>query len=301
MLSIYSSYSRPYPKVPDATQHDGQPVFDNAIANATLHVPAASIEAYRNAESWKDFKEIVALTDSDPNPTGITNISNESKMSAYVSVAEGGKSAVVYLNQVVSGVPAEATIDASRTRLNAQEAILQVKNKKEFKTKLILTKKDSVDQSKLLKGVIFEIFTDAACTTKASNTKDAEGTQKDSFITNEAGLLIIDNLEANKTYYLREKMAASGHYLLTGAIPIAFDADGLLSIGTIADTELRSHVWLDTDTTEETNDMIVTNSPYYDLPSAGGPGSYIFTIIGVAICAITVLMKYRERTETGRA
>ena len=232
---------------------------------------------------------------------GITNISNESKMSAYVSVAEGGKSAVVYLNQVESGVPAEATIDASRTRLNAQEAILQVKNKKEIKTKLILTKKDSVDQSKLLKGVIFEIFTDAACTTKASNTKDAEGTQKDSFITDEAGLLIIDNLEPNKTYYLREKMAASGHYLLTGAIPIAFDADGLLSIGTIADTELRSHVWLDTDTTKEKNDMIVTNSPYYDLPSAGGPGSYIFTIIGVAICAITVLMKYRERTETGRA
>ena len=39
-------------------------------------MPTASIEAYRNAESWKDFKEIVALTDSDPNPTGITNVSN---------------------------------------------------------------------------------------------------------------------------------------------------------------------------------------------------------------------------------
>ena len=40
--------------------------------NATLHVPAASIENYKNAEQWKDFGNIVALTDDDPKPTGIT-------------------------------------------------------------------------------------------------------------------------------------------------------------------------------------------------------------------------------------
>ena len=39
--------------------------------NATLHVPAASIEDYKNAEQWKDFGNIVALTDDDPKPTGI--------------------------------------------------------------------------------------------------------------------------------------------------------------------------------------------------------------------------------------
>ena len=35
--------------------------------NATLHVPAISIDAYKNAEQWKDFVNIVALTD----PSGI--------------------------------------------------------------------------------------------------------------------------------------------------------------------------------------------------------------------------------------
>lgn len=35
--------------------------------NATLHVPAISIDAYKNAEQWKDFGNIVALTD----PSGI--------------------------------------------------------------------------------------------------------------------------------------------------------------------------------------------------------------------------------------
>ena len=33
--------------------------------NATLHVPAISLEAYKNANLWKDFKSIVALTDED--------------------------------------------------------------------------------------------------------------------------------------------------------------------------------------------------------------------------------------------
>ncbi len=39
--------------------------------NATLHVPASSVEAYRNAEQWKGFCSIVALTDEDPKPTAI--------------------------------------------------------------------------------------------------------------------------------------------------------------------------------------------------------------------------------------
>ena len=39
-------------------------VFDNSIGNATLHVPAGSIEAYRTVAPWSDFKEIVGFTGS---------------------------------------------------------------------------------------------------------------------------------------------------------------------------------------------------------------------------------------------
>ena len=40
----------------------GKDVFVSSnYKNATLHVPAASIDAYRNAEQWKDFANIVAL------------------------------------------------------------------------------------------------------------------------------------------------------------------------------------------------------------------------------------------------
>jgi hypothetical protein len=32
-------------------------------------VPAASLEAYKNVEQWKNFGTIIALTDEDPKPT----------------------------------------------------------------------------------------------------------------------------------------------------------------------------------------------------------------------------------------
>lgn len=46
-------------------------------SNATLHVPEGSLDAYRSAEWWKYFGSIVALTNSDPKPTGITSINND--------------------------------------------------------------------------------------------------------------------------------------------------------------------------------------------------------------------------------
>ena len=49
----------------------GNNVFNYSYYTAMLHVPAGSIDAYSNSVQWKDFKEIVALTDSDPKPTGI--------------------------------------------------------------------------------------------------------------------------------------------------------------------------------------------------------------------------------------
>ena len=39
---------------------------DSYIENTTLHVPEASISAYKAAEPWKDFKNIVALDGSTP-------------------------------------------------------------------------------------------------------------------------------------------------------------------------------------------------------------------------------------------
>lgn len=42
--------------------------YNTNISNGTLHVPSASIELYKAANPWKEFRNIVALTDSDPRP-----------------------------------------------------------------------------------------------------------------------------------------------------------------------------------------------------------------------------------------
>ena len=55
----------------------GNNVFDISHYNATLHVPEVSLEAYNTTEQWMDFGIIVALTDSDPTPTGIKGINND--------------------------------------------------------------------------------------------------------------------------------------------------------------------------------------------------------------------------------
>ena len=61
--------------VPETKGNEEGPFYDSN-ENATLHVPASSVEAYSSALGWKDFENIVALTDSDPKPTGITSVNN---------------------------------------------------------------------------------------------------------------------------------------------------------------------------------------------------------------------------------
>lgn len=49
--------------------------FENSyIEYCTLHVPEKSIDLYKNSDPWNKFKQIVALTDSDSDPSGVSTI-----------------------------------------------------------------------------------------------------------------------------------------------------------------------------------------------------------------------------------
>ena len=59
LLNVYC-YAEKVPSTPGS-------VFNKSnINNATLHVPAGSIEAYKAAEPWKNFKNIVGLDGTTP-------------------------------------------------------------------------------------------------------------------------------------------------------------------------------------------------------------------------------------------
>ena len=46
-------------------------IFGYSNLEATLHVLKGCMDTYSNAEQWKNFANIIALTDGDPKPTGI--------------------------------------------------------------------------------------------------------------------------------------------------------------------------------------------------------------------------------------
>ena len=50
------------------------PFMESYIEYATLHVPVESIKRYSDNSIWVRFRNIVALTASDPQPTGIRNM-----------------------------------------------------------------------------------------------------------------------------------------------------------------------------------------------------------------------------------
>ena len=65
------------------------------LSQVTLHVPAASVSAYQAAEPWKNFKEIVALT----------NQGEETDDSDYIPFVEKGKQWHVVRSDCNSGSP----------------------------------------------------------------------------------------------------------------------------------------------------------------------------------------------------
>ena len=73
--------------------------YNSNIANATLHVPAVAIDAYRDAEPWNQFKEIVSLegdAKGDLNGDGVVDAND---LVALVNmIAAGDASATADLN-----------------------------------------------------------------------------------------------------------------------------------------------------------------------------------------------------------
>ena len=54
------------------------------IANATLHVPATSVDAYKAAEPWKNFKEIVGFIKGNVNGDDDIDIADAVHIVNYV-------------------------------------------------------------------------------------------------------------------------------------------------------------------------------------------------------------------------
>ena len=87
------------PVPPLCSERDGYYPFNNSFTTATLHVPAGSTDAYREAETWKNFQIISDIStsidgvsaDSASNKERIYNLKGQEIKSPKGLYIKGGK------------------------------------------------------------------------------------------------------------------------------------------------------------------------------------------------------------------
>lgn len=108
------------------------------------------------------------------------------------------------------------------------------------------------------------------------------------------GKIFLKDLERFKTYYLKETKAADGYFLPGGGWTIVVDPEGKI---TISGEDNYSDEFVLPEEGVFKGCYRISNVKMYELPSTGGPGDYLFTIIGISISFAIVLLKLRELKE----
>lgn len=108
------------------------------------------------------------------------------------------------------------------------------------------------------------------------------------------GKVFLTGLERGKTYVLKETKAAEGYFLPENGWTIAVSAEGKISI---SGQDNYAATYVVPTEGEFAGCYRISNVKMYTLPSTGGPGNYMFTIIGIAISALIVMLKLKDRRE----
>ena len=153
------------------------------------------------------------------------------------------------------------------------------------------------EKGNALPGAEFQLFTDAACTTKATTATGNEIKETSDI----NGLFAFSGLD-DEIYYLKEVKAPATYQLTDKVYKVEFkefqyDGDKMTSY-TVSVTEVdkdgkaigesaNTVYTLNDGKTTVTNETItnIQNTKLGTLPSTGGMGTYLFTIIGVVVMA----------------
>lgn len=169
-------------------------------------------------------------------------------------------------------------------------------------TDKVITKvgEGTVDE-KGLDGATFALYTDKDCKNVYSNTTGSY----DKIISSNGGKLHVTGLAAG-TYYLQEKSAPEGYsvntHVFTVIIKANYNDNGTLKDWsyTIDDKEVLTvnHDVEKGTNTPNGNGATIKNTKLSTLPSTGGMGTYIFTIVGVVIMVVAAGFLFLRRKES---
>ncbi len=169
----------------------------------------------------------------------------------------------------------------------------------------VATKVDDTTDANPLAGAEFTIYTDSECKTKFTYT-NFTGTST----TTSEGKFSFAGLDADKTYYVKETKAPAGYSLLTTTMSIKFNptynADGTLASYTVVTKDFNGQektvsYGLDESGTfnvisyEDTQMTNIKNTRISQLPSTGGRGTLIFTLLGCAVMIVFAAFYFRSK------
>ncbi len=152
-----------------------------------------------------------------------------------------------------------------------------------------IVKKDSVT-GEGLDGARFAVYSsekeDAADDAESLEHQGKTYYQVKSGVSADAGDLTISKLPAStsRSYILKEVKPPDGYSAMETLIPFSFDKDGNISVQETGNSDISFSGGV----------INVKNHRLYELPSAGGPGTYIFTFLGALVMTAAVL-RYARR------
>ena len=232
--------------------------------------------------------------------TQIFNVSGEgilSNESQTLPVTNNGKTCYYTISE--ESIPGYTLERISTNPINV--GVLTAYNKKNS-LDLNVVKVDTNNLSTRLNGAEFVLRQLDPTKTGSMDTRTLEGTQSITKITAgegaEKGRLVFDNLQPGY-YELKETVAPAGYILLNdGTVYFRVSETGMHLLQ--ADTETAAENWRTipqtSGTTFHNGTMTVGNTPGAALPSTGGPGTRLFTILGsILILGAGVLLWRRRR------
>lgn len=162
------------------------------------------------------------------------------------------------------------------------------------------------EKTELLDGAEFQLHIGSAT---GDLFTDANG--EDTFVTDKDGRLEINGLDSDVEYYLVETKAPTGYKLLATAIRVkitASFAEDVLTGYTVDINGAETHyaynekdeiTTLVNDADHPSNPFGFENTKLGELPSTGGMGTYLFTIVGVVLmaCAAGAFFMSRKKNQ----
>jgi len=224
----------------------------------------------------------------------------------YVVIGGQKKSlADIGYSKTISGpVRSEEPWDSDETKIGAHVLSYTVTNKlAPVDVELIKTSSTKLPQGdetyayEILPNVEFELY-EKTIKTVTEGGEEVERVVltpvRLGIVSNNEGKIFLTDLKRGKTYFLKETQAAEGYYLPEDGWTITVGLDGKV---TITGQDNYAATYDVTSGGEFPGSYQIKNVKMYELPATGGPGDYLFTIIGISISFAIVLMKLRERRE----